>query len=69
MKDSRPDKHNPITKLTPEIMTAYASGNLSEDMMEEVRRYLEDNPFEAEAMEGLLSNSVSLSQEMDDFGI
>ena len=48
MKDGASDKNNPITGLTPELMAAFADGTLSEEMMEQVKLYLEENPFEAE---------------------
>ena len=50
--------------LTPDIMQRYLEGSLSPEIKEKVERYLEENPFEAEAMDGLKSYSVDLNQEL-----
>lgn len=46
-------KHNHIEELSPELIKAYQEGNLSADQMYAVEKYLLENPFEAEALEGL----------------
>lgn len=53
------DKHNhidKITHLTPEMMQRYTQGKLSPAEQHAVEKYLLDNPFEAEAMEGIIGN-------------
>ena len=57
MKDSRPNKQEPLKELTPELMEGYLSGALSSQQRRQVEQFLEDNPFEAEAMEGLQAAS------------
>ncbi len=46
-------KHNHIKELTPELIKAYQEGNLSADEMYAIEKFLQENPFEAEALEGL----------------
>lgn len=46
-------KHNHIEELTPELVKAYQQGNLTADEMYAVEKFLLENPFEAEALEGL----------------
>lgn len=46
-------KHNHIDELSPELFKEYQEGNLCADEMYAVEKYLLDNPFEAEALEGL----------------
>ena len=44
-----------LKKLTPELMDKYANGLLSQQEQRAIELYLLDNPFEAEAMEGMLN--------------
>lgn len=46
-------KHNHIDHLTPELFKAYQEGSLSADEMYAIEKFLLENPFEAEALEGL----------------
>lgn len=60
-------KHNHIEQLTPELIKAYQEGNLSADEMYAVEKFLLENPFEAEALEGLETiDSGALSPHLDD---
>ena len=52
MKNSE-DHIEKLKELTPELMQRYAQGTLSPQQQRAVELYLLDNPFEAEAMEGL----------------
>lgn len=65
MENSK-SENNFIHGLTPDIMQGYLKGTLSAEMMEKVERYLEENPFEAEAMDGLKTYSVELNKELAD---
>ena len=47
-------------------MEAYLKGTLSPEMREKVAQYLEVNPFEAEAMDGLKSYSMDLNRELNE---
>lgn len=53
-----------ITRLTPELMEQYAQGKLPPDKMHAVEKYLLDNPFEAEAIEGVSSYSDNLLKDV-----
>ena len=66
MKDKQSYEHGPITGLTPELMEGYVNRTLSPQLMRKVKEFLDKNPFEAEAMEGLTSQSVDLSGELQD---
>jgi len=66
MKDKKPFEQGPIDGLTPELMEGYAKGSLSPEMMAKIRHYLEENPFEAEAMEGLIANPVEFVKDIQD---
>ena len=66
MKDKQSYEHGPITDLTPELMEGYVNRTLSPQLMQKVKEFLDKNPFEAEAMEGLKSQSVDLSGELQD---
>lgn len=46
-------EHNHIEHLTPELIRQYRAGELSADMKHAIEKYLLENPFEAEAFEGL----------------
>lgn len=60
-------KHNHIEQLTPELIKAYQEGNLSADEMYAVEKFLLENPFEAEALEGLETIAPdALSPHLDD---
>lgn len=60
-------KHNHIEQLTPELIKAYQEGNLSADEMYAVKKFLLENPFEAEALEGLETiDPGALSPHLDD---
>lgn len=60
-------KHNHIEHLTPELVRAYQEGTLSADEMYAVEKFLLENPFEAEALEGLEKIAPSnLGGHMDD---
>ncbi|GAB5527216.1 MAG: hypothetical protein Roseis2KO_50880 [Roseivirga sp.] len=60
-------KHNHIEELTPELIKAYQEGNLTADEMYAVEKYLLENPFEAEALEGLeMVAPDALSTHIDD---
>lgn len=60
-------KHNHIERLTPELMKAYQAGTLSADEMYAVEKFLLENPFEAEALEGLeMTAPADLDGHMDD---
>ena len=47
------NEHDHIDQLTPELIKQYRAGTLSPGMMHAVEKYLLENPFEAEAFEGL----------------
>lgn len=66
MKDKQPYEQGPITGLTPELMEGYVKGTLSPRMSQKVKEFLEGHPFEAEAIEGLKSQSVDLQGELQD---
>lgn len=66
MKDKQPYKQGPITELTPKLMEGYVKGTLSPRMSQKVKEFLDENPFEAEAIEGLKSQSVDLQGELQD---
>lgn len=66
MKDKQPYKQGPITYLTPELMEGYVNHSLPPELMQKVKEFLDKNPFEAEAIEGLKSQSVDLTEEMQD---
>jgi TonB family protein len=66
MKDKQSYEHGPITGLTPKLMEGYVNRTLSPQLMRKVKEFLDKNPFEAEAMEGLKSQSVDLSEELQD---
>ena len=67
MSNSQPyDDKNPLSRLTPELMEGYAKGTLSPDLMKKVEEFLEENPFEAAAVEGLRGHPVDLSSEMSE---
>jgi len=66
MKDKQPYKQGPITELTPKLMEGYVKGTLSPRMSQKVKEFLDENPFEAEAIEGLISQSVDLQGELQD---
>jgi protein TonB len=53
-----------VNGLTPDIMEGYLKGTLSPEMREKVDQYLKENPFEAEAMDGLKSYSMDLNREL-----
>jgi len=60
-------KHNHIERLTPELMKAYQAGTLSADEMYAVEKFLLENPFEAEALEGLeMTAPTDLNGHLDD---
>jgi TonB family protein len=52
--------------LTPDIIEEYLKGTLSPETRQQVDRYLQENPFEAEAMDGFKSYSVDLKRELTD---
>lgn len=56
------DKHHsdPIRELSIEKMQAYVDGTLNPEEQHQVEKYLLNNPFEAEAMEGYLENPDAL---------
>ena len=47
MEDNKPIRH-----LTPELLDGYVNGSLSPEMLIKVEQFLDENPFEAEAIEG-----------------
>ncbi|MCE7990382.1 MAG: TonB family protein [Roseivirga sp.] len=60
-------KHNHIEQLTPELIKAYQEGSLSADEMYAVEQFLLENPFEAEALEGLeMLTTNSVDAHLDD---
>jgi outer membrane biosynthesis protein TonB len=66
MKDKKPFEQGPVDGLTPELMEGYAKGSLSPEMMARIKQYLNENPFEAEAMEGLIANPVEFANDIQD---
>lgn len=68
------EKHNHIDYLTPEILRAYHAGELSKSQMHQVEKLMLDDPFYADAFEGLegLANDMLdkdldlLDQKLDD---
>ena len=63
MNNTNNDNDN-ITQLTSELMEHYAQGKLSPKQMHAVEKYLLDNPFEAEAMEGVSSSPNDFSNDV-----
>lgn len=60
-------KHNHIGHLSPELIEAYRKGTLSEKDQLAVEQYLAENPFEAEALEGLgLMEDANLDAHLED---
>lgn len=47
----------PLKELSPQLMQAYATGSLSPAEQYQVEKYLLDHPFEAEAIEGYLTQT------------
>ncbi len=66
MKDKQSYEQGPITGLTPELMEGYVNRRLSPQLMQKVKEFLDKNPFEAEAIEGLKSQSLDLAGELQD---
>jgi len=66
MKDKQSYKQGPITGLTPELMEGYVNRKLSPQLMRKVKEFLDKNPFEAEAIEGLKSQSLDLAGDLQD---
>ncbi len=66
MKDKQPSEQGPITGLTPELMEGYVKGTLSPQLRRQVREFLDENSFEAEAMEGLKSQPTNLVAALQD---
>ena len=64
MSNNQPYDSNPLNRLTPELIKGFVNGTLSPDLMEKVERYLQENSFEAEAVEGIKSHSIDLDQEL-----
>ncbi len=58
--------NNDLTHLTPELIDGYLNGTLSAEIKHKVVQYLADNPFEAEALEGLSSQHSELANDMLD---
>lgn len=57
------NNHNDkITQLTSELIQQYVQGKLPPTQMHAIEKYLLENPFEAEAMEGISSNSNDFSK-------
>ncbi len=59
-------KKGPLTHLTPELMQAYLQGTLPHDLRLRVQAYLDENPFEAEAIEGLAAVQDNLTGDLQD---
>jgi protein TonB len=53
-----------LNGLAPEIIAGYLKGTLPAEMRQKVEQYLEENPFEAEAIDGFKSYSTDLDQEL-----
>ncbi|GJM29726.1 MAG: hypothetical protein DHS20C17_23610 [Cyclobacteriaceae bacterium] len=68
MKDKSSNQHEPIKRLTPELMEGYANGTLSPDLMIEVEKFLAENPFEQEAVEGLINQPTHFTNDMMELG-
>ena len=66
MKDSKPNNRTPLESLSPELMEGYVNGTLSSDERRRVEKFLENNPFEAEALEGLQATGVNLSNDLSE---
>ena len=66
MKDKQSYEQGPITGLTPELMEGYVNRRLSPQLMRKVKEFLDKNPFEAEAIEGLKSQSIDLAGDLQD---
>lgn len=64
MKDKSSNQFNPLQKLTPELMDGYVNGTLSPEVIQQVEQFLGENPFEAEAIDGLKSQNVNLSEDL-----
>ena len=47
-------------------MQAYLDGQLPDDLQQKVKAFLQENPFEAEAMEGLTASSANLSEDLEE---
>jgi TonB family protein len=47
------EKHNHIDRLTPEVLRDYHAGQLSKEQMHQVEKLMLDDPFYADALEGL----------------
>ncbi len=56
----------PLTHLTPELMQAYLQNTLPDDLRLRVQTYLDENPFDAEAMEGLVSVQDHMAGDLQD---
>jgi TonB family protein len=57
MKGKNPNDQEPLSELTPDMMQRYAQGTLSAGQRKRVEVFLEQNPFAAEALEGLQATS------------
>ena len=64
MKDRRSNEQQPLSRLTPELMEAYANGTLSSQQRVRVEQFLKDNAFEAAAMEGLQAAPDNFSSDL-----
>jgi len=66
MKDNSSNQFNSIKKLTPELIGGYVKGTLSPERKAQVEKFLEDNPFEAEAIEGFKAQGVDITNDMSE---
>ncbi len=67
MNDFGTYENGPLTHLTAELMQGYRDKSLSPELMDKVAAYLQQNPFEGEAMEGLNRvDGVQMNADLSD---